>query len=147
MERRINSGHSYHGLGVYEVEVRSNLDRDTAPEAEGLIGEGASGLEGNENHEGDVNHEGSNVDQEPRELQREEQAHMAAQGPQHRNRQPRFQTNKFTPFQLQELESVFRDTPYLDMLTRRELARRIGDTETRVKVSNPEKNRLAQQPF
>ncbi|XP_008563794.1 PREDICTED: rhox homeobox family member 1-like, partial [Galeopterus variegatus] len=124
VELRINSGCSYLGLGVYEVEVRANLESDTAPEAEkGLIGEGAAGLEGNENPEGDVNdegdlnHEGSNVDQEPRELQREEQAHMAAQGPQHQNTQPRFQRNRFTPFQLQELESVFRDTLYLDLLT------------------------------
>ncbi|XP_008562632.1 PREDICTED: rhox homeobox family member 1-like, partial [Galeopterus variegatus] len=123
---------------MWKYEAGGTYPLGTEEAEEGLIGEGAAGLEGNENpegdvnHEGNMNHEGSNVDQEPRELQQEEQAHMAAQGPQHQNRQTRFQRNRFTPFQLQELESVFRDTPYLDLLTRRELARRIGDTETRV---------------
>ncbi|CAI9181023.1 unnamed protein product [Rangifer tarandus platyrhynchus] len=52
------------------------------------------------------------------------------QGPPRRRRQHR----KFTAMQLQELEELFQETEYPDLLTRREIARRLGVTETRVQI-------------
>ncbi|KAL2768245.1 rhox homeobox family member 1, partial [Daubentonia madagascariensis] len=88
------------------------------------------------NHEEDMNHEGGGGggDQEPGQEQLEEPAQAAEQGPRPRNRRRRIQRNKFTPLQLQELENAFKYTQYPDVLTRRELARRMGVTEARVQV-------------
>ncbi|ELK18854.1 Rhox homeobox family member 1 [Pteropus alecto] len=60
------------------------------------------------------------------------------------NRQPRIQHNKFTPAQLQELESTFEHTRYLDAATRQELARHIDVTEAKVQVSKPERKAICQ---
>ncbi|VCW76425.1 unnamed protein product, partial [Gulo gulo] len=103
--------------------------------------EGDINNEGNISHEeivsyeGEGNHEVSGGVQELGQQQPEElpQA-VAAEAPQPRSRPRGVQRNKFTPMQVQEVESVFQHTQYPDVVTRRELARRMGVTETRVQV-------------
>ncbi|XP_058392599.1 rhox homeobox family member 1-like [Diceros bicornis minor] len=151
----------YYNLGMYQVKIRSDSVQRAAAEVEdgghvaerdpGLVddmnhdgninpeGEGNREDDGNhevnENHEIDWNHEGGDGGQEPGQQQPEEPAQpAAAEAPQPQNGQRRIQRVKFTPWQLQELESAFQHTQYPNALTRRELARRIDVTEARVQV-------------
>uniref|UniRef100_A0A4X1W7N1 Homeobox domain-containing protein n=1 Tax=Sus scrofa TaxID=9823 RepID=A0A4X1W7N1_PIG len=134
----------YYCLGVFEVEIRSQSVQGPAPGARGRdFEEGDPGLgdpvnhEGNINQEGDGDHEGGDGGQGPGEQPPEEpgQVAPAAEAPQPRNRrQRRIQRKKFTPVQLQELEGLFQRTQYPDVPTRRELARRMDVTETRVQI-------------
>lgn len=71
------------GLGVCQVEIRSESVQGAAPEAEeGHVEEGDPSLmdqmnhEGGINHEGHGNHEGGSGDQEPWQ-QQAEMAHVA----------------------------------------------------------------------
>lgn len=82
--------------------------------------------EGGVNHENYMNryggmiHEGGGGNQGPRQLQQplEEPAQAAMEDPQPENMQPRIRRKKFTPLQVQELESVFQRTQYPDVPTR-----------------------------
>ncbi|XP_061266155.1 rhox homeobox family member 1-like [Bos javanicus] len=97
------------------------------------------------NQGGTWNHQRRNGHQEPEQEAAEEPAEEQAEepglvmavakaeqpeSPPHRRRQNR----KFTGPQLQELEDLFQETEYPDLLTRREIARRLGVTATRVQV-------------
>ncbi|XP_061171916.1 paired mesoderm homeobox protein 2-like [Saccostrea echinata] len=48
-------------------------------------------------------------------------------------KKPRHRTT-FSPFQLKEMEKAFRKAPYPDVMTREELARRLGLNESRVQI-------------
>ncbi|DAA13454.1 rhox homeobox family member 1-like [Bos indicus] len=97
------------------------------------------------NQGGTWNHQRRNGHQEPEQEAAEEPAEEQAEepglvmavakaeqpeSPPHRRRQNR----KFTGPQLRELEDLFQETEYPDLLTRREIARRLGVTATRVQV-------------
>nr|KAF6492897.1 Rhox homeobox family member 1 [Molossus molossus] len=96
-------------------------------------------------HESHKNHAGAAGDQEPRR-QLAEMAHVAAAAaPQQDNAQPSVQSSTFTPAQLRELESIYEHTQDPDWFARRIIVRRIGMTEARVQVSNPDKSRVARK--
>ncbi|XP_049727382.1 rhox homeobox family member 1-like [Elephas maximus indicus] len=121
----------YHSLEVYEA-IMEPLPELVAIEPEGLVGAGAPDPMDAENHEGS-----GSSSQEPGQQQEEEVPGPAvAQGPQPGNQNPqqRLPRIKFTPKQLQELESVFQCTQYPSLRTRKELARRVNVNETRVQV-------------
>lgn len=101
------------------MEIRSEFVQGVAPEAEeGHIEEGDLGLMDDMNHEVNINHKGNqegNIDHGNHEgsggyqetwQQQAEMVHVVAVIAL-QNRQPRIQYNKFTPAQLQELESTF----------------------------------------
>uniref|UniRef100_G7Q3L2 Rhox homeobox family member 1 n=1 Tax=Macaca fascicularis TaxID=9541 RepID=G7Q3L2_MACFA len=138
----------FYCLNVYQVKISSTPELGAASRVEGHVGQGAPGLMGNMNPEGGVNHEnymnryggmiheGGGGNQGPRQLQQplEEPAQAAMEDPQPENMQPRIRRKKFTPLQVQELESVFQRTQYPDVPTRRELAENLGVTEDKVRV-------------
>ncbi|XP_031527277.1 rhox homeobox family member 1-like [Vicugna pacos] len=133
--RRVQT-YGYFCLGVHGLEIRFESVRGPAPAAQEhhvvLINR-----EGAMHQEGYGNLEGRGGGQEPEQRPPEEprQAAAAAEAPQPRNPQRRrIQRHNFTQWQLQELEGLFQHTQYPDILTRRELARRIDVTETRVQV-------------
>ncbi|KAB1253080.1 Homeobox protein ESX1 [Camelus dromedarius] len=143
--RRVQT-YGYFCLGVHGVEIRFESVRGPAPAptAQEYHVEGGDlgfadlmNREGTMHQEGYGNLEGGGGGQEPEQRPPEEprQAAAAAEAPRPRNPQRRrVQRHNFTQSQLQELEGLFQRTQYPDILTRRELARRIDVTETRVQV-------------
>nr|XP_020728637.1 rhox homeobox family member 1-like [Odocoileus virginianus texanus] len=93
------------------------------------------------NHQGH-NGGGQEPEQQPAEEPAEEppeepgvvaamvQVQQQQQDPPRRRRQHR----KFTAMQLRELEELFQETEYPDLLTRQEIARRLGVSDTRVQI-------------
>ena len=74
---------------------------------------------------------------EPAEEPPEEPGLVAAVAQAQQQQNPprrRRQNRKFTAMQLQELEELFQETEYPDLFTRREIASRLGVSETRVQV-------------
>ncbi|MBZ3875591.1 Rhox homeobox family member 1 [Sciurus carolinensis] len=153
---------NYCGLGVYNMEIAAGAEQGvaaaaveeaTVAAAGGHFREGSVGLmedviqEGYLNHEGAVNQEGvvyheasggnQGPVQQPQQPGQEQEpgqpANVAAVAPLPQRSRPRTQY-KFSKWQLQELESVFQETQYPDVSTRKGLARCINVTETRVQV-------------
>jgi hypothetical protein len=126
---------TYCGQEIFEMETMVVEPEQgaiaTAAAAEGgYAGEGAQGLmdeaqlsEGNVNQEGDedldddTDTENDEEGQEPGEQDQEERAHVNAVGPQRRQRRRRMRY-QFSRWQVGELESVFEETHYPDVLTR-----------------------------
>ncbi|XP_046276908.1 homeobox protein Rhox13-like [Marmota monax] len=143
----------YYVLEEYEREINPESEQSAAAAAEGGHSEGAVGLmdnvkpeghlnqldvmnqEGEVNQEGDVNqennsdHEDDDDDQDPQQEDLEE----SVAPPSRRRGRPRIPF-QFTPWQLDELESVFEETQYPDLLTRRELGRQMNVPEAKVQT-------------
>ncbi|XP_008052642.1 rhox homeobox family member 1 [Carlito syrichta] len=119
----------YYCLEVYEIEIKPVRELTAAREVALEAGEGASRAISNmlpvDANQENVNQggDGSQVPEEPNQ----------AVGPRPFNQQ-RIRRIRFTPWQRQELERVFQQTQYPDAFTRRNLAIRIGVTDTKVQV-------------
>ncbi|XP_047391259.1 homeobox protein Rhox13-like [Sciurus carolinensis] len=143
----------YYVLEEYERETNPEPEQGAAAAAEGgLFAEGAVGLEDDMKHEGhpnqqdvlnqedegnqeedvdqedDSDHEDDGGDEDPQEEDLEEPV-----VPRSRRRQPRIPF-QFTPWQLEELENVFEETQYPDLLMRRELGRQMNVPEAKVQT-------------
>ncbi|KAM6143299.1 rhox homeobox family member 1-like [Erethizon dorsatum] len=145
----------YYRSVLREMEVESSTQPGLgAPGAEGgPLGEGAARFTFGERQEGDpkqgsqekqavalnpggdTKSEADVSEQEPGPQQQQEQepALVPAALPQPRRTRPRIQYT-FTQSQLRELESVFQENQYPDLLTRRELSRRVYVAETKIKA-------------
>ncbi|XP_043315849.1 rhox homeobox family member 1-like [Cervus canadensis] len=149
-------------LRACTLDVRPEFEQDQGPEGrEGYLVQGGrlafvGGVNyvnllslGYWNQEAVWNHQGRHGGQEPEQQPAEEPAEGPAEGPpeepglaaavvqaQQQAGPPRRrrQHRKFTAMQLRELEELFQETEYPDLLTRREIARRLGVTDTRVQV-------------
>ncbi|XP_023561797.1 rhox homeobox family member 1 isoform X2 [Octodon degus] len=81
-----------------------------------------------------IHHEENHVDQQPEQLSQAQQDTADARG--RRRGRPRRQRMQFSfmRWQVQEMESVFQETQYPDVLTRWKLARDLNVPESRVQV-------------
>ncbi|XP_047391257.1 rhox homeobox family member 1-like [Sciurus carolinensis] len=135
-------GSNYYGLGMYEVDMNveeQGVAVEAAKAGSGHFGENVGlfdnkKLESDMIQEGDVGLVGHGSSLEPRrQPQPMEREELAAVVPLPRRRRPRIQY-KFSKWQLQELESLFQESQYPDVLSRRELARRVYVAETKVQA-------------
>ncbi|KAG3272828.1 rhox homeobox family member 1 isoform X1 [Ictidomys tridecemlineatus] len=139
-------GPTYYGLGMCEVDMNVEDQQGVVVEAAraGAAGSGHFGEDvgffDNKKHEGGMIQEGDvglirhGTSLEPRQqAQSAEREELASVVPLPRRRRPRIQY-KFSQWQLQELESVFQVTQYPDVVSRRELARRVYVAETKVQA-------------
>ncbi|XP_037678671.1 uncharacterized protein LOC119524082 [Choloepus didactylus] len=119
-------------LGIYQEEIRSEPEQGAVAAA----GEGGHVVVGAPGPVDDGNHEGGVDSQESGQQQQQgEQVLATTMGPQPGAGKQGRPRKKFTPVQVQELESVFEHTQYPSVLERKELARRLDMTEVRVQRS------------
>ncbi|XP_039080341.1 rhox homeobox family member 1 [Hyaena hyaena] len=138
---------NYQGNVDYEellnyVNYQGIVNHEGDVNREGNInGEGDINPESDINREGVVNHDGEGNQEVDGGIQELGQQHpepppqvAAAAAPRAQGRPHGVPRCKFTAFQVRELENVFERTQYPDANTRRELARCMDVTETRVQV-------------
>ncbi|XP_058147294.1 rhox homeobox family member 1-like [Dasypus novemcinctus] len=110
-------------LEMYQEEIQSEPEQGAT--AGGHVGAGVPG----------PMDEGGIGGQKPKQKQQQgEQVLTTAMGPQLGARKQGLYRKKFTPLQLQELESFFQHTQYPGVSERKELAGRLDATEARVQV-------------
>lgn len=102
-----------------EGDINHKSDHEGDHDQKGNIcHEGDMDHDAHGNHKVDENHEGGGGDQEPGQ-HLAEAAHVAAPtAPGQENQRPQIHRVKFRPNQRQELESIFKDTQYPDLITR-----------------------------
>ncbi|EGW00846.1 Rhox homeobox family member 1 [Cricetulus griseus] len=145
MEHLLNYNDNFYYLLQDSVEGSSPLpEQGAAAQRDVKISEGALSLDSSENqqdnqslggYESPSNNPGPERDQstqEPIELRPEELALELAEVPRRRLRRRQIDFH-FTHWQVQEMETVFRETQYPDVLTRRVLARNMNVPEVKVK--------------
>ncbi|XP_076418399.1 homeobox protein Rhox13-like [Peromyscus maniculatus bairdii] len=130
-----------HHLEEYEDDIGPHPEHEGAPESGGRVYEGALSLDNSENQQGNLNQgghmslgpEGDHSNQVAMEIDPEEPAIFLAEVPRHQpsRHQIRFH---FTQWQVQEMETIFQETQYPDVLTRRVLARSMNVPEAKVQT-------------
>ncbi|KAJ1057986.1 hypothetical protein K5549_014511 [Capra hircus] len=129
-------------LRACTLDVRPAFVEDLVPEGrEGSSVEGGLSFVGNEPKQEPAEELAEEPAEEPAKKPAEEPAEepgLAAAVAQAEQRESlphcRRRRRKFTAPQLRELEDLFQETEYPDILTRREIARRLGVTDARVQV-------------
>ncbi|XP_076419041.1 homeobox protein Rhox13-like [Peromyscus maniculatus bairdii] len=130
-----------HHLEDYEDDIGPHPEHEGAPKSGGRVYEGAVMLDNSENQQGNLNQgghmslgpEGDHSNQVAMEADPEEPAILLAEVP--RIQPSRHQTQfHFTQWQVQEMDTIFQETQYLDVLTRRVLARSMNVPEAKVQT-------------
>ncbi|XP_076417891.1 rhox homeobox family member 1-like [Peromyscus maniculatus bairdii] len=135
-----------HHLEEYEDDIGPHPEHEGASESGGRDYEGALSLDNSENQQGNLNQgghmslgpEGDHSNQVAMEADPEEPAIFLAEVPRRQSSRHQIQFH-FTQWQVQEMETIFQETQYPDVLTRRVLARSMNVPEAKVQVSKSEK--------
>ncbi|KAL6085730.1 hypothetical protein STEG23_032149 [Scotinomys teguina] len=119
----------YYHLEGYEEDSSPHCDREAAANVGGSVYEGALSLDDSENQQGNVNQgghmspynslgpEGDHSNQVPMEEDPEEPDILLPEVPRRQPRRHQIQFH-FTEWQVQEMETIFQETQYPDVLTR-----------------------------
>ncbi|KAL6093988.1 hypothetical protein STEG23_033152 [Scotinomys teguina] len=135
----------YYHLEGYEEDSSPHCEREAAANVGGSVYEGALSLDDSENQQGNVNQgghmspynslgpEGDHSNQVPMEEDPEEPDILLPEVPRRQPRRHQIQFH-FTEWQVQEMETIFQETQYPDVLTRRVLARNMNVPEAKVQT-------------
>ncbi|KAL6083109.1 hypothetical protein STEG23_004267 [Scotinomys teguina] len=148
----------YYHLEGYEEDSSPHCEREAAANVGGSVYEGALSLDDSENQQGNVNQgghmspynslgpEGDHSNQVPVEEDPEEPDILLPEVPRRQPRRHQIQFH-FTEWQVQEMETIFQETQYPDVLTREELARALNVPEVDVKDSKDCSSASAEADF